>query len=162
MVAAQGVPFSWADGSETSLVLSPTPSSETGCAQQSDGIVHFWFDATTSLSTADGSLGGAAPGEVHIVGWPDRVVAIFEMNHSATRDQLTALLPRSSDASRYDGGFVDFDITHHFAWPGEEWLGADGALTIMVTDPACDSDECDGMPLTEGRVPPEAAAPELE
>jgi hypothetical protein len=40
------------------------------------------------------------------------------------------------------------------------WLGAEGALTVTVVDPACDTDECDGMALVEGRIPSEAAAPE--
>jgi hypothetical protein len=160
IVAEQSVPFSWADGSATNLVLSPTPSSNAGCAQEDRGVVHFWFDAAISPDTADGGLGGVIPGAVHLVGYPDRVTAVFQMNHSAAREQLTALLPTSADASRYDGGFVEFSVTHYFAWPEEEWLGAEGALTVTVVDPACDTDECDGVALSEGRIPPEAAAPE--
>lgn len=160
IVAEQSVPFSWADGSETHLALSPTPLGDTGCAQEARGHVHFWFDAAISPGTADGSLAGTAPGEVHLVGYPDRVTAIFEMDHSAMREQLTALLPASADAPRYAGGYVDFFVAHDFAWPGEAWLGAEGALTVTVVDPACDNDECDGMTLVEGRIPSEAAAPE--
>lgn len=159
-VADQSVPFTWADGRSTALVLSPTPSTDAGCAQEGRGLVHFWFDVAISPGTADGGLSGTIPGSVHLVGYPNRVTAVFEMNHSAVREQLTALLPTSAAASGYDGGFVDFSVAHSFAWPGERWLGAEGALTVTVIDPACDTDECDGMALVQGRIPPEAAAPE--
>jgi hypothetical protein len=162
LVAAQAVPFTWADGTETTLVLSPRPSTQTGCARENRGLLHWWFDADVSAATADGVLNGPMSGSVHLVQYPDRVVAVLEMGGSASRDELTALLPTSADAPNYDGGFVDFNVSHTFAWPSEQLLGSEGHLSIIVAPPpACDSEECDvRFTLAEGRIPAAAAPPE--
>jgi hypothetical protein len=135
LVAAQAVPFAWADGTETTLVLSPRPSTPTGCASEDGG---------------------------HLVQYPDCVVAVLEMGGSACKDGLIALLPTSTAARDYDGGLVDFSVRHAFAWPSGQLLGSEGRLSIIVAPPsACDSEEPDvRVTLAEGRIPATAAPSE--
>jgi hypothetical protein len=162
LVAEQSVPFTWADGTETTLTISPRPSTETGCARDDRGVFHWWFDADVSAATADGALNRLRSGPVHLVQYPDRVTALFEMGGTSSKDELIALLPRSADARNYDSGFVDFDVSHTFAWPSEQLLGSEGRMSVVVAPPpACDSEECDvRFTLAEGRIPATAAPPE--
>jgi hypothetical protein len=162
LVAARGVPFTWADGTETTLTLSPRPSTETGCAREDRDVFHWWFDTDLSAATADGVLNGPMSGSVHLVQSADRVRAVLEMGGSASKDELAALLPTSTAPVDYDRGFVDFDVIHTFAWPSEQLLGSEGRLSVIVAPPpACDEEECDiRFTLAEGRIPATAAPPE--
>jgi hypothetical protein len=162
LAAEQAVPFSWADGTQTTLRISPRPSPETGCGLEDRDVFHWWFDADVSVATADGVLGGGMPGSVHLVQYPDRVTAVVEMGGSTGRDELIALLPTSASAASYAGGFVDFHASQTFAWPSEQLLGSEGRLSIIVAPPpACDSEECDiRLTLADGRIPATAAPPE--
>jgi hypothetical protein len=76
-----------------------------------------------------------------------------------SRDELRALLPTTAAASDYDAGYVDFRVTHDFAWPSAQLLESTGALSVVVAPPpACDREECDvQFRLAEGRVPATAA-----
>jgi hypothetical protein len=161
LVAEQGLPFTWADGTETTLTISPRPNTETGCARDDRGVFHWWFDADVSAATADGALNGVRSGPVHLVQYRDRVTAVLEMGGTYSKDELIALLPRSADARNYDSGFVEFSVSHTFAWPSEQLLGSEGRLSVVVAPPpACDSEECDvRFTLAEGRIPARAAPP---
>ncbi|HTV18380.1 MAG TPA: hypothetical protein VMG12_06905 [Polyangiaceae bacterium] len=164
-VAAQSIPFRWADGRETILVLTPQPSAPSGCAREDGGVFHWWFDVDVSASTADGVLNGPLSGSVHLAQYPDRVVAAFSLDGAVGREALATLLPTSTQpAGDYDSGFVDFDVSHTFAWPSEQLIGSEGRLSVVVAPkPACESEECDiRFTLAEGQVPAAAAPPELD
>lgn len=162
LVAAQSVPFTWADGTQTTLTLSPRPNTEVGCAREDREVFHWWFDADVSAASADGVLNGVLPGSVHLVRYRDHVTADIDMAGASSRDELTALLPTSAAARDYDRGFVDFDVSHTFAWPSHELLGSEGHLSIIVAPPpACDAEKCDvRITLAEGRVPAASAPPQ--
>jgi hypothetical protein len=161
LVAAQGVPFTWADGTETTLVVSPRPSEQTGCAREERGLMYWWFDADTAAVTADGVLNGPISGAVRLVQIPGRVTAIFEMGGTIGRGELIALLPTSAAAPNYADAYVDFDLSHTFAWPSEQLIGSEGRLSIVAAPPpACDLEECDlRFTLAEGSVPAAAGPP---
>jgi len=163
LIATQAAPFTWADGSETTLLLSPRPRAGGSCAYEDRRIIHWNFDADVSAVTADGVLSGPRSGTVHLVLGADRVLGVFDMGGSSSRDELLGLLHApAASVNDYDSGFVDFDVSHVFAWPSEQPIGSEGHLSIVAAPPpACDSEECDvRFTLAEGRVPASAAPPE--
>ena len=161
-IAAQRVPLTWADGSETTLVVSPAPSTDSGCASDYNNIARWDFEADASVSTADGILGGPRRGVMRLVRLGDRLLADMELSGSSSREELMALMPASTEAAGSDGGYVEFRLSQYFEWPGGALLGSEGQLSVVVTPPpACDAEECDvRIYLADGKVPPSAAAPE--
>ena len=120
----------------------------------------YWlFDADASVVTADGILSGPLSGSARIVSAAGGVTAIFEMPASSSKDELRNLLHTPAAAENDHEGFVDFDMTHYFAWPSEQHVGSEGGFSIVVAPPpACDLEECDvRFTLAEGRVPATAA-----
>ncbi len=161
-IAAQRVPLTWADGSETTLVVSPAPSADSGCASDYGDIARWDFAADTLVTTADGILDGPRRGSVRLVRLGDRLSASTELSGSVSREELMALMPTTPEVASFDGGYVDFSLRQSFEWPGGVLLGSEGQLSVVVSPPpACDAEECDvRIFLAEGKVPPSAAAPE--
>jgi hypothetical protein len=163
LVAAQRVPFTWADGTTTDLIVSPQPSDRAGCALEDGDVFHWRFDADVSAATSDGALNGPLSASVHLIQQPERVTAVVEMSGTLGNEPLRALLPISDAAATnpYDG-YVDFAVRHSFAWPSEQFLGSQGRLSVVVAPPpACDEEECDvRFTLAEGGIPREVAPPQ--
>ena len=162
LVAAQAVPFTWADGTETTLVLSPRPSTETGCAFEEGGLIYWSFEAEVSVLTADGILNGSRSGSARLIRGPDHVMAAFEMSGSSSKEELAQLLSTPAAAANEHDGYVDFDVEQSFAWPSEQPVGSEGGISIVVAPPpACDTEKCDvRFTLADGRVPAAAAPPQ--